>query len=269
MTPVQDGLHRAREAWVEACRFHALDEAGILDELLRRSTGAVRPIALFDLDSTLYEVQPRTRTILLEWTRSEQGRRFPGIEEALLRLPVPALGYSLRDTWQALGLDLEHVEHRAAWESAKHYWGARFFSNETIRHDVAYPGAVDFVRRIHEAGVSIYYLTGRDSPNMAEGTRAKLREDGFPLDEAGLRLFMKPDRQLDDHAFKTDAVRQIGTQGTLIASFENEPKNLIAIREIFPAAMHVFLHTICSDYPAPSAHDLYRIRHFARKQAQP
>jgi hypothetical protein len=208
----------------------------------------------------------------LEWADSPSGREFALIGRAIRDLPAPALGYSLKDAWAALGLDLEDSENHAAWNAAKRYWAPRFFSNDYIDHDVAYPGAVEFVQHLAQAGIQIRYLTGRDEPNMAPGTRQKLLKDGFPLGTDPLDpvpskkvLWMKPSRELDDHAFKTEAVLEIAKQGSLIASFENEPKNLVALREILPQAMHVFLHTVCSDHPAPAVSSLYRMRHFVRK----
>jgi hypothetical protein len=49
----------------------------------------------------------------------------------------------------------------------------------------------------------------------------------------------------------------------VVASFENEPANLLAMQEVLPDAMHVFMATVCSDRPALPGRDLYRIRSFA------
>jgi len=46
------------------------------------------------------------------------------------------------------------------------------------------------------------------------------------------------------------AADYIRRHGTLVASFENEPPNVVALSKVFPDAMHVFVDTVCSDLGA-------------------
>ena len=136
------------------------------------------------------------------------------------------------------------------------------FSSRYLAYDRPYPGAVAFVRGLYDLGAEIAYLTGRDEPGMGEGTRSVLLRDGFPWAVERTHLLMKEAAHLPDLDHKKEAAHYIRRHGTLIASFENEPPNLVALRDLFPDAMHVFVDTVCSDHPAPAADGLYLIRGF-------
>lgn len=250
----------ARKEWVAACQFHDLSGRDVLQEVCRRIQD--RHIVILDLDSTLYEVSHRTYQILKEWISAPRSHRFPGIRSALLSLSLHQIGYSLRDTFQSLGLSLESPEIQAAWEEAKSFWRQRFFSNDYLCFDRPYPGAIAFVQEIHRRGARVIYLTGRDEPHMGSGTRKKLLEDGFPWGGENTHLLMKASFETPDIAHKKSVQTKLATWGRVVASFENEPSNLVALYEIFPEAMHVFVDTICSDRPALPRAGLYRLKSF-------
>jgi len=267
----------ARQQWKSDSRFHDLRESEVLAEVARRvhdlkskalkagnAPKEAHPLVLLDLDSTLYEVEPRSHQILLEWCTSSESQAFPHVRSRVEQISREHLGYSLKDTFAALGLSIEIAEIAKAWESAKDFWIKRFFRNEYLKYDRAYEGAAEFTRDLHRAGAEIVYLTGRDEPGMGDGTRANLVRDGFPWDVPGTHLLMKPRFEMDDLIHKQSAADYIRKQGTLVASFENEPPNLVALYQLFPEAMHVFVETICSDKPAVPGDGLYRIQSFKR-----
>jgi hypothetical protein len=255
-----------RSDWKNASHFHDLSEVEVLREVSRRVGEArsrqKKPIVLLDLDSTLYEVGPRTHRILVEWMDAPEARSFPAVLRELRRLEHAHVGYSLKDTFGALGLSAEDGEVEAALRSAKEFWLSRFFTNEYLPHDRAYPGAASFVREVHALGALVVYLTGRDAPGMGDGTIENLVRDGFPWEPVNTHLLLKPAYGLPDLDHKKGAAQFIRSRGELIASFENEPANLVAIYELFPEAMHVFVETVSSDHAAPAASGLYRIRGF-------
>jgi phosphoglycolate phosphatase-like HAD superfamily hydrolase len=257
---------------MSACHFHDVDEAQVLAmvskrvEELRGRAGAHQeshPLVLLDLDSTLYEVGPRTYQILKEWCETPESRKYEFVRDALGRAAPWHVGYSVRDTLLAVGLDLGHPEVEPALEVIKKFWAARFFTSQYLKYDHAYPGAAEFTRKLHAMGAEIVYLTGRDEPGMGDGTRACLIRDGFPWEVERTHLLMKEAAHLPDLDHKTNAAHYIRRNGTLVASFENEPPNLIALSDLFPDAMHVFLDTVCSDHPAHAREGLYRIKGFS------
>lgn len=220
-----------------------------------------RALVILDLDSTLYNTSLRTHAIVREWARANHGELPSPLIDAVHRLDSVAPTYSMRDLFTALGLDLSRPEVASACDQAKDFWKNRFFSDAYVPHDTAYPGAAEFVTGLHRQGARIVYLTGRDAPGMERGTRETLVRDGFPVDH-GILLLMKAAREGDDLEHKLDSVRGLPREGTVVASFENEPRNLVGIAEIFPQAIHVFVETVCSDAPAPAWQGLYRIRRF-------
>ena len=267
-----------REDWISATHFHDLTEDEVLREVARRvadvrarAAGQHRrahPLVLLDLDSTLYEVGPRTHQIIREWLATEEAKAFPGVCAKLEGLHRTQVGYSLRDTFTAVGLDLEDPEVSRALKPAKAFWAARFFRSEYLRYDHAYDGAARFAQELHRLGAEVVYLTGRDEPGMGDGTRARLKQDGFPWELERTHLLMKAAPELDDLEHKLAAGDYVRAHGTLVASFENEPPNLVALYDQFPEAMHVFVDTVCSDRPALAGRDLYRIKGFGFHAAE-
>lgn len=252
----------ARKAWIEACTFHPLSDEEVLREVQARVTRhrTERPTVLLDLDSTLYEVGPRTHRILREW--AESAHDFPSVQKTFQDLHPSLVGYSLRDTFSAAGLDLAKPEILKAWDSAKNFWNRRFFTSQYLEYDHAYPGAPEFVQELYRLGAELVYLTGRDEPNMGDGTRTRLKRDGFPWEVERTHLLLKAAPELDDLDHKKAAAEYVRRHGRLVASFENEPKNLAALHEIFPDAMHVFMDTVYSDHPTVAREGLYRLRRF-------
>lgn len=258
----------SRREWVEACRFHEMEDEQVLSSVFNRVEMQKDPVVVLDLDSTLYEVAPRSFQIIQEWARVHASAMDPLVSEAMKRLREDQVGYSLRDTWSAIGLRLgeDSVEGRrreALFSDLRSFWKERFFSNDYLRFDRPYPGAVPFVRRVHELGARIIYLTGRDEPGMGDGTRDKLQADAFPWGESKTHLILKRVPEVPDSEHKKGAVEAIRGHGSVVASFENEPANLAMLHHRLPDAMHVFVDTVCSDHPAPSREGLYRIRGFS------
>ncbi|MEN9723328.1 MAG: hypothetical protein RJB38_1314 [Pseudomonadota bacterium] len=255
-----------REQWKQVSRFHDLTETEVLREVSRRVGATLSqgqaPIVLLDLDSTLYEVGPRTHQIISEWLATDEARRFPLVRRELERLEHEHVGYSLKDTFSALGIDATHDEVPLAIAALKQFWQERFFSSSYLQYDRPYPGAAEFVQQLHRMGALIVYLTGRDEPGMGQGTREMFLRDGFPWDVDRTHLLLKPAYGLPDLDHKVGAAHFIRRHGLLVASFENEPANLLAIYEQFPDAMHVFVETVSSDHAAPAGIGLYRIRGF-------
>ncbi|HUP58393.1 MAG TPA: HAD family hydrolase [Bdellovibrionota bacterium] len=258
---------RIRSEWISACSFLPMTESEIFKEISERIRSALaakeRPVVLLDLDSTLYEVGPRSFGILQEWLSHADSAPYPVIRERLSRLREEDIGYSLKDTFRTLGLSLEDQQNFHAWESAKQFWMNRFFTSEYLKKfDRPYPGAARFTQEIHRLGAEVVYLTGRDEPGMGAGTRECLLRDGFPWDQERTHLLLKAAFDRSDLGHKTSAARFIRDLGRLVASFENEPANLVALYDLFPDAMHVFVETLASDRGARPIAGLYRVRHF-------
>lgn len=206
-----------------------------------------RPLCVFDIDSTLMNTGPRSHRILKEAAQEE----FPELAPFVDKLCSCNMAYHLIDDLRRLGFDDE--EKLAAVDR---FWAARFFTDPYVLHDIPYPGAVEYVRDLHKEGVFIYYLSGRDEPNMGRGTRESFRRHGFPLDDR-TAMHLKPDFAMNDLRFKRDAFADIKATGhTTVAIFENEPANANAFKEHFPDAAVFLIRTITSNNPAPLRADV-------------
>ena len=256
-----------RKAWVDASQFHDLEDRLILQEIVKRVSRTraqgENPVVLLDLDSTLYEVAPRSLKIFQEWLSTDAGLAHPEVARLLGSATHDLLGYSITDSFHALGLNVRDHGVLRAMADLKKFWEARFFRDSYLPFDIPYPGAAEFARAVHSEGAEIVYLTGRDEPNMGQGTRDNLMRDGFPWNTPRTHLLLKKSYDLPDLGHKQGAAEYVKRTGTLVASLENEPANLVALYDLFPEAMHVFVETVCSEHATLPRHGLYRIRSFS------
>jgi hypothetical protein len=256
-----------REEWIQKSTFHDCKTEDVLREVVRR-VDAVKaqgklPILIFDLDSTLFDVSRRSYEILREWIQHAESASFAPTRQELQELSPRDMRYSLQDVWQIKNLDPESEPHASSLQHAKRFWRKRFFGNDYLIHDEPTEGAVEFVQSMYDRGAKIVYLTGRDVPLMSFGTFDQLKRHRLPVEQERTRLILKPKRHLDDLDFKSQTAALISTWGKVVASFENEPKNLVAMSQVLgPETMHVFIQTVSSDHPAPVATGVYRIENF-------
>ncbi len=195
------------------------------------------PIVVFDLDGTLMDNRPRTLAILREFADRCRDRD-PALADQLEKAQMAELEYLLSDSLERIGA------HRHSLVEEMHgFWRDRFFADPHLVHDVALPGAVDFVRGCYDAGALLVYLTGRDLPLMGTGTFQSLRDLGFPIGVPGTELVLKPDAATPDEAFKRDAAPQLARLGHVIAAFDNEPGNCNVMLAHYPDAHVVFVDT--------------------------
>src|SRR5438105_3542839 len=128
VSPSDESLAKTRHEWIEASEFHELSDREVLDRVLVAARTATAPaLVLLDLDSTLYEVAPRTLQILREWSATADASQFATVKQALASLNTSHVGYSLKDTLSAVGLNLASAEAKAAFQLARPFWKDRFF----------------------------------------------------------------------------------------------------------------------------------------------
>ena len=200
------------------------------------------PVVVFDLDHTLFDNGPRTWAILAEYLDAKGPKEVRSRLDSLPRFNLP---YLLKDILRG-PLELADPElERALFD----YWVARFFQDAWIDRDVPYDGAVAFVQEVFDAGATVVYLTGRDSPNMLIGTAASLRAHGFPVGVAHTALVLKPKFEIPDAEFKKDAVGFIATLGDVVAFLDNEPANCNVAVRAWPRCHALFMDTVRAPGP--------------------
>ncbi len=257
-----------RDEWKNKSTFHPHSEEQIFSEVSKQISthSSKNPVLLLDLDSTLYEVAPRTHAIINTWLNQTKVASDTLLDK-LRKLKTTEIGYSLLDTFKNIGLVLNEKSDKEAFSELKDFWWSKFFTNEYLHHDKAYTGANAFAKKAHDAGAYIVYLTGREESPMIEGTIKNLIRDSFPWDTGRTSLLMRQSATQTDLEHKALASEKIRQTGKLIASFENEPQNIVALYKSFPDGMHVFMDTVCSDHPAEALHGLYKIKDFSSFKA--
>jgi haloacid dehalogenase-like hydrolase len=226
-----------------------------LREVFRRIDAAVArdrlPLVVFDLDSTLFSTARRNLSILEEFVRSAAPRR-PELEGILSTIGIDDMGWSIRESLERRG-----VHDAALLEELRAFWHARFFTDEYCALDEPTPGAVEFVTACHQRGALIYYLSGRHVGGMELGTVRALARHHFPYWRGRCAVHLKPSFDMEDRAFKDDALADIRSyHGTVVATFENEPANANLFVRAFPEALHFLLDTVTSPEPEEPSPDL-------------
>ncbi len=214
-------------------------------------------ICVFDLDSTLFNVSPRTQQIVHEFCEQHQ---IPELKQVQVQPHHWGLKESLMDS--GIHLNMQDPVQLKLFEQLRDFWKEKFFSNEYLQYDTPYLGAVDFVQTLVENNIPIHYLTGRDVHRMGRGTKEVLLKWGFPiLSEKDLHL--KPHKDMDDRLFKMEWALNLKKNNphSMIYFFENEPVNINAIAEQAPDIEIIYLDTTHSrqqqvQYPATT------IQHF-------
>lgn len=270
--PFSSQSAKSLHPWIEQSSFEATSQKEILESILERVhaesrariRGGGKPVkVIFDLDSTIFDVKPRTLRILKEFALTARGRELsPAISDWALGLTSYKLLYTLEESARANGIPEGEEKARAYLKEAFRYWMARFFTHHYVTMDHPTPGAVDFANRVVDAGGIAVYLTGRDWPGMGRGTVTMLEHFGFPVHPSVSQVLMKPNAGLDDSEFKDEALRELRVDGNAVALFDNEPANFHVFEKNFPEAALVFFHSNCSTKEARTVKKIYRIDNF-------
>ncbi len=207
-----------------------------------------RALVVFDLDSTLFDVSPRLDRILLDFAaNSHFQKKFPDQVSMLNNIKTLRGDWGIKNALQRVGLDGQHPE----FEEAIHtFWQKTFFSNEYLKYDIPYDGAVEFVQAIAISGADIAYLTGRDVDRMGLGSVEVLKKWNFPLDNQQHQLILKPHRSMNDAEFKTHWFLSKSNYDR-IWFFENEPVNIHSLMAARPEIEIIFLDTTHAGKVAP------------------
>ena len=212
-----------------------------LESLRTRPARAPRPIAVYDLDSTLFCTGPRNLAIARAFSEYRHQLR-PFVD----KLEAHRMGWNVMADLQELGFTDQVI-----LTELRHFWRATFFTDHFVKMDSVYPGAVELVQALRGAGCMTFYLTGRDDPGMRKGTLQALESAGFPMPAEDVVLRLKPTWEEDDLIFKTHIFAELRAMGEVVLAFENEPTNANRFLRAFPTATIVLHATIHSPDPEP------------------
>lgn len=225
-----------RTATDSRTQAHCLQE--VINTVNSRTAAGRSTLAIFDLDGTLFD--NRTRTIFILREISEKfDVKVPQLARAFETFQdLSIVDYSLDITLKRMG-----ITRPAEKAFIKQEWAKRFFSDEYQKYDMPILGAKAYVERVHKAGTTVIYLTGRDVGRMLVGTTEVLRLYGFPVGVAGTMTIVKKEFEQDDEIFKKEVSEYIDRLGEVVAIFENEPANSNILQARFPGAASFFVLT--------------------------
>lgn len=233
----------------------------ILNEIHELTANNQKSLAVFDLDSTLFDVSPRLQQILLDFANNpDNERRFPESTKILKTIRMQRSDWGIRQALIRAGLDQHSTDFHHA---VRTHWMESFFSGHYLQFDQPFAGATEFVNQAATLGADVVYLSGRDRPNMESGTRDVLKKWGFPLEGTSRgQLALKPQKGMDDAEFKRDWFLELAEEAyQKIWFFENEPLNVNLIRQHLPAIEIVFFESTHAGKAEPPS-DLPKILHF-------
>lgn len=232
----------------------------ILSEVEETTLQKGKSLAVFDLDSTLFDVSPRIQQILWDFAHDPKySKLYPETVDILKNIQTQRKDWGIKQAILRAGLG----EHSAEFhEDLRLFWKQHFFSNPYLEYDKPYEGAVEFVQELWEKGAEIVYLTGRDTFRMGQGSIRVLKKWQFPVDEERATLVLKPKAGMDDAQFKKDwfADRDLDIFSH-VWFFENEPANLWEIQKHLPKVKMIFLDSTHSGKAEPLP-DIPKILHF-------
>lgn len=189
------------------------------------------PVAVvFDLDSTLFCVKWRTEGIIKDAVRNPDfTESFPGMAERFQKVQVHERDWALKNIFKRQGLD----PNTPACKEIQKFWNKNFFQNDYLHLDRPYKGSVEYVNLLHKNGGHVFYLTGRNKPNMGKGTVQSLKKWNFPLTSEN-HLILKPDPAFEDSIYKLEELEKLKKNFQTILFFENEPVILHLVHEHLP-----------------------------------
>ena len=246
---------------------------GILENLQQNLKSELQKkkkiLAVFDLDSTLFDVSPRIQKILEELRdHPEIQKEFPEIIPYMKDIKTHRNDWGIKAALTRAFAKTQPPPQEFH-KAARAYWARHFFSNEYLHFDHPVEGAVEFVNELHKMGVEIAYLTGRDWERMGPGTVEVLQKWTFPTPKdstptSTVRLAMKPVQGADDAEFKCSWFEELKPhEYSRVLFFENEPKILHSVRELHPEIEIFFMETTHSGKAEPDE-NWTRLPHFLK-----
>jgi len=212
--------------------------------ILRAALQAIRPdrpVAAFDLDSTLLVNRGRQARIVREYGELRGDPRLAACSTAAVT------SWDLRETLRLCGL--ADPEIGPLVPGLREFWRERFFTTEYCRDDMPVPGAPGYVGAALDAGAEVLYITGRHA-GMREGTLESFERARFPLpDGKAVQLWLKPALADDDDRWKEICQARLKELRALACAFDNEPLHVNAYKRSFPDAAVVHLDTDHSRRP--------------------
>lgn len=213
-----------------------------ISEFVKSQATAEKVAVVFDLDSTLFCVSPRTQAILRKLgNEKEFSENYSEASKILRDVEVLPTDWGIRSALERH----KFVADMSLIKTVRNFWRDHFFSNHFLDHDTIYPSANEYVTHLHQLGADILYLTGRNEGSMKTGTIKMLQRWGFPY-FSDSKLFMKPSDVQTDEGFKAKVLEDLVRKYAHVWFFENEPVIIEQVRKLVPKVRIVFVNSVHS-----------------------
>ncbi len=182
--------------------------------------GQKKPVLIFDIDSTIFNVSPRNQDIFDLFCSIHKAKN-----PILLKI---SSSYQLKYTDWGLNPYLNMIPNNDSLKKEAHsFWKNHFFSGTFLFSDKPYKGIIPLIKLLYSKNSLILYLTGRDDHRMRKATLLQLRHWGLPLDTEK-NLITKPHKKMNDGEYKNKALLRIFKIyfKHSIFFFDNEPSVL-------------------------------------------
>lgn len=209
----------------------------ILDLAQKAKQSGQKPVIVFDLDDTLFLTSSRSLKIVQEFIgQKDILSEFPEESKILSKMKENDFLYSFKDTLIKMNITNEQFIILLST-----FWKKAFFQNSYIAEDKMINSASIFLNCLtNKHGIDLIYLTGRPMMNL-KGTKESLIKNNFPLTNTNARLILNSGKYKNTIEYKKQTMIEISQTSPIIASFENESKNLQMMDENFPDAVMIFL----------------------------
>ena len=189
-----------------------------------------KSLFVFDMDSTLFCMKYRVRTIIAE--AFHQPSILEAFSDTIKKLPF--IEPNLNDWSIQEVLSRYHPAFpKELLKEIEKFWRERFFSNDYLCFDRPYEGASRFLQKLSELKAHVYYLTARRDDKMRSGSLLSLKRWNFPLKKE-TDLIMKKDSLLGDAEYKTQELKKLSQRFESICFFDNEPVILNQVEKSLP-----------------------------------
>lgn len=195
-----------------------------MDSLISRFdqalNGQKKPILIFDIDSTIFNVSPRNQDIFDLFCSIYSGKN-PILHKVSSLVRLSYKDWGLDPYTNLIGNETELKK------SASSFWRKHFFAGTFLSSDQPYNKALELVCFFESKGCEILYLTGRDNHRMREGTLHQLKHWKLPLKKDS-DLITKPHKGMNDGDYKKSEISALLKKylGHPIFFFDNEPSVL-------------------------------------------
>jgi hypothetical protein len=240
-------------SWAKYASTHTVTCDFLIEHTKSKVDQCAKPaLWIFDIDSTLLCLSARFQHIFYDFLRFKFSGAVPESYWKAAQLLTPC------EHRYGMSAALEPALVRAGVEDARkvaldlerqmlEFWYEGFFSEKYLDKDFAYPNSAAFVSAIHQSGAHVCFLTGRHAKTMTQGTRATLKNLGFPLNHETAFLNLKVNLNESDVDYKHRYLSHLNRKYSVLGFMDNEPENIHAQIKINSDALPVWFYSISSD----------------------